>query len=515
MTCEIKKIDSNTVGLAYAEESCLGILPGASEDEGVWYPLDPNSYADFGADYQMTARNPINDSRQRRKGVITGLEASGGFQQDLTQNNLTRLMQGFFFADAHERPNNAPINGVTAITSTVADIEASGVINVAAGKGALFSVGDLIKLSGFVNEANNIPIAMVTTIAADELTIDVTTTVVESYTVGKLEVIGFDYDDLQVAYSGGVLTLTSATGFADQGYQVGEWIFVGGDTAAQQFANNSPGYARIEAVGANTLTLKEATWTPVTDTGTAKTVRIFSGVYIRNEKTTSLIKRRSYQIERTLGNDANGTQSEVLTGAVANEFTMSFDSADKIMCDLSFIAKDTDIRPGATGLKPGTRTAVLPNEDAFNTSNDVYQMRLFVHGATPTPVSLFAYVMSGKITINNNASAQTAIGTLGAFEISVGDFEVSGSLEVYFASVAAVNAVKANEDVGFNAILATKNTGMVYDIPLLSLGGGRVSVEKDQPIMLPLEKQAAENANGYTMSGTYFSYLPTVAMPTE
>lgn len=527
MTCETRKIDSNLVGLSYAEESCYGVLPdvtpdSGAEDGGVWYPLDPNEYSDFGAEIQMTARNPINASRQRRKGVVTDLDASGGFQQDLTHSNLTRLMQGFFFADTHERVGNKPLNGQTANTAGVVDFVATGSkINVEAGKGTKYAVGMLLKSSGFVNSQNNHNVMKITAIATDELTVDVTL-VNETYSVGKLEVVGFEYTsgDLGIDLTANVLTLTSTAGFASQEYQVGEWIFIGGDAAGEKFTlggsgENAPGYARIEAVAANTLTLKEPTFTPLTDAGAGKTIRIYTGVYLRNENTPSLIKTRSYQIERTLGNDANGVQSEVLVGSIPNEFTLNIPSADKITCDLSFIGKDNQVRTGTQGLKPGDRTATLPIEDAYNTSSNVYQQRLFVHGTAPTPVSLFAYVTSASVTINNNATGRKAIGQLGSFAVSIGDFEVSGELEVYFATVDAITAVKNNSDVGYNVILANDNAGIVYDIPLLSLGGGRVTVQKDEPIMLPLEKQAAENSNGYTMSATYFSYLPTVAMPSE
>ncbi len=61
------------------------------------------------------------------------------------------------------------------------------------------------------------------------------------------------------------------------------------------------------------------------------------------------------------------------------------------------------------------------------------------------------------------------------------------------------------------------NKGIVFDLPLIALGDGRLSVEIDAPITLPLttdaataEKIDATNLN-HTMLVTYFAYLPTAA----
>ena len=90
------KIDSNVTGLRYAEEASLRNLPSAP----VWNPLEPNTYADFGGETTKTARNPISSDRQRKKGVPTDQDASGGFNTDLTQENLTDIFQGILFRRA-------------------------------------------------------------------------------------------------------------------------------------------------------------------------------------------------------------------------------------------------------------------------------------------------------------------------------------------------------------------------------------------------------------------------------
>ena len=50
-------------------------------------------------------------------------------------------------------------------------------------------------------------------------------------------------------------------------------------------------------------------------------------------------------------------------------------------------------------------------------------------------------------------------------------------------------------------------------MPLLTLSGGTLNVEKDAPITLPIEKQAVEGEGGFTLLYQFFPYLPDLAMP--
>jgi hypothetical protein len=164
----LTKIDSNQTGLRYAEESSYKILrPTGLGANGVnaysvvsWEPLEPNSYTDFGGQITTIARNPINPSRQRKKGVTTDLDASGGFDSDLTQSNLQDILQGLFFAKLRRKPetfkrgilnSQAAIPITSVVTSldtyTLANLGATSVDTVAAG-GSGYTVGDTITLAG-------------------------------------------------------------------------------------------------------------------------------------------------------------------------------------------------------------------------------------------------------------------------------------------------------------------------------------------------------------------------------
>jgi len=481
-----------------------------------WYELEPNSYDSLGSEIETVARSPINASRQQKKGVVTDVTADGGFNTDITQTNLQRLMQGFFFAKAHERATNSSIK--SAADSVTLTSVASTAITIGAGDEAEFYVGSLVKLSGFANAANN-GVFEVTSKSSGSLVCSAATFTTETAPAGaKLEIVGYEFaaSDVSVTVTGNKFIMASAANkFVELGVQVGEWIHVGGDAIINRLVSNAPGFARVAAVATDgsTLSLEQCSWaTPQIDSGTGRQLQIYLGTVIRNEKDPTLIKCQSYQLERQLGQDAFGTQSQYLIGAVANEFKLNIPSVEKLNADVSFTALDTETRNGSTGLKNGTRVT-MPVESAFNTTSHIYQTRLYVHDDDAiTPDSLFAFVMDGELTINNNVDGLKAIGTLGSMDLNVGDFEVSGTLNVYFATVAAVEAVRANADVGFNVITALDNAGFVFDIPLLSLGGGRLEVEKDSAIMLPLETMAAENEAGYTLLSTWFAYLPTVSM---
>ena len=514
--CEVKTRDSNEAELSFAEEDCLRELPANPQ----WFKTEPNSFGDFGGEISKTVRSFINPSRQRRKGRKTGETASGAFNTDFTRTSLNRLLQGFMFADARELPTTKSVlrrageDQITAVT---------GASGYAVQTVAPFATGMLVYASGFGFVANNgLKVITAATVVPGGYTITVSPAAVNEPAPpagASLEVCGYQFaaGGVSFALTGSVASLvgTGAVNFLNMRNLVpGAWVFIGGDAAANRFENNA-GYARIKSVTAQSLVFDDVTFTPSTEAGTGKTLRLFSGTVIRNEKNPDLIKMRSYQLERTLGEGDDGMQAEYLEGAIANEFSLALPAEDKIAADLSFLACRRTFRTGALGdeIKSGQRIAAS-GEEVYNTTSDVYRMKISVSDpASSTLRPLVGYVQEGNIAITNNASPNTAIGTMGAIDFQFGDFEVSGSLTAYFADIGAVKTINDDSDCSFNIIGAYSNYGFVYDMPLLTLSGGTLNVEKDAPITLPIEKQAVEGEAGFTLLYQFFPYLPDLAMP--
>lgn len=313
-------------------------------------------------------------------------------------------------------------------------------------------------------------------------------------------------------------TLAGGTGFSllETELIAGEWLYLGDDELANRFANNN-GYARIASITDTIATFDKTTWVPVAEVGTGKTIRIYTGDTLKNEKDPDLVETRYYEFERTLGRDADGVQSEYLTRSVANEFTLNIPLPEgeeaKLNADLSFVSGDSEQRSGLEGRKPGPFVPGL-GEDAINTANNVVRLRMAViDPSTTRPLPLFAYVTEATISINNNVTPTKAVGTLGAIDVNVGDFDAGGEITAIFSTVAATKAVRNNADVTCDFIFAAGNAGFVWDYPLLTLGGGGIEVEPGQEIRVPLELLGAENTQGYTLLYTNWSYLPTLAMP--
>lgn len=483
------KIDSNITGTRFAVEQSLGVLGGSE----VWKILEPNSFSDFGSEFKSVMRSPITAGRQKRKGSQVDEDASGGFEHDWVQNGLADFMPGFFFA-AWRKKKNFAVSGITG-TNTMA-------VTGNTGTGAV-QAGDLVFCSGFTNSGNN---GLKSVAAATSTTIEITGLTNETPpSSARVTKVGFTggSGDIDVTVSGGIATLGSTTfDFTTLGLIPGEWIFIGGDASGHKFAtaaNN--GFARVKTIAADAIELDRQPGTMVTDAGTGKTIRIFVGHVIKNEEDPSLIVRTSYQFER---NFQNSLDLEYLVGAVPNELEFTIGTGEKVPVNMNFKALTTE----RASAKAGTRPAGT-SEPAFTASNDFSRLRLL---REDTAASLATYMDNVKLKISNNLTMNKAITVMGSFEVTAGDFEVTGDVNAYFASWDAVEAIKDNLDVSLDFAMVAENAGWLWDVPLITLGNGRLNVTKDQPIMLPLTTPGAMHETlQHTLLAQSFSYLPDAA----
>jgi hypothetical protein len=502
------KIDSNETGLAIAKEVIgqPGVLPVTPN----WVAMEPNEYDDFGGEPTLLARRPINSSRQRKKGSIVDLAASGGFQQDFTNDNSQMLVSGFMYADPREKKNEAP-SAVSATGYVVADEDA-------------YFAGMLLFASGFTNASNN-GLKVVTSVDSGTSEVRASGLVVEGSppASAKILLVGLQggAGALDVDVTGNFAKITSSANNLHQlGIIPGEMIFVGGDDPTLRFTNAANnGIKRVRSVAAGALTIDKSDLAMITESSSTETVQLFFGRVIKNEQ-ANLIVRQTFQLERQMGAPDTAQpsqfQAEYVLGAFPNELEMTIDSADKIVCDYSFIAITNEQNVSTTGLKTGNRIGTVES-DAYNTSTDFQRIKLaLVSSSDEAPAPLFAFVTDMTLTINNNVSLNKAVSYLGGFDATLGVFEVSAEINAYFTKIESSQAVRQNKDVTLDWFVTKENRGFAVDLPLIALGGGLAEVEIDEPIMIPLESEAATAIKldpnlDHTLMWTFFDYLPSYA----
>lgn len=504
----VAKIESNVTGLSIAEESTIGVLPGTP----IWIPYEPNSYSDFGGSVSTVARSPITTSRQRKKGAVTDVDSKGGFNSDLVYNGLQNLLQGFFFADFRTKNELSPT--AATVTTNVYTVPANG---------TGLKSGDIIWAKNFVNAANN---GLKNVTASTGTSVTVTESLAtESIAGGTAFISRVGYKgasgDITMTVSGSTITLgATAKNLTELGLIPGEWIYIGGDTAGTQFAtaaNN--GWARVKSVAASAIVLDKTQNTAVTDAGTGKTIQIFVGRCLKNEALVASQKRRTYTLERSLGAPDSASPSQIqgqyVSGAVPSEMKLNLKGQNKVDIDLSFMGTQSSVVTGPTGLKAGTRST-LNSGTIFNTSSDFSRIKL-ASADSVNPAALVPFFTEITLSLNNNVSPNKALGVLGAFDMTAGNFVVTMDITGYFNDVAAISSVIANSNITFDCIMAAANVGVAIDIPLMTLGNGLPAVEQDKPITIPLSSDAVsaefiDPNMAHTMLMNFYDYLPNAAM---
>lgn len=495
--CPQKTISSDITGLSYAREKCINELP----DLPVWKALEPNSIDSYGATVTTATRTPIGAGRQRIKGDMTDLEAAAGYTSDLTSNSHQEFIEGFLLSDPVKL--NGTKNEVGA-TKTIVGVTATGV-QLTAGATKAFSAGELVMLSGFANPLNN-RVHTVASYAANTITfVDPTGALEASAPVGAAVVScghKLAAGDAAIVLDGTRMRLnaTGVGGKLSANVRQGDWLFLSG-------LKGYTGFARLGATpSGDFLVFDRVLGTAKADDGTGSTLSIYTSMSIRNPDKYEDMKFHSYQFEQTLGSDKDGTQARYVTGAMANEFTLTVPSADKVTAQFAFVACDEETRTGVEGLKVGTRPP-LETYPMFNASKSANKVWLHVAGEAEP---LFAYATNATVTINNNMSGVKAIGVEGNLDINIGTFEVGGAVTAYFLDLRAVRAIRENADVGGTVALVGNNVGVIFDMPKMGLSNGQTSIEPNTPVTIALDMAAVRNDLGYTLQYAYFPYLPTI-----
>jgi hypothetical protein len=493
---------SNATGLYIAEETSLETL-GA----GPWYPMEPNSYSDFGAQTTLVPRDPINAARTRQKGVLTDLEVAGGFNADFTALGLDKILEGFMFTPWLDR---ASADATAAETTGDSFTIASG--------GAAFIAGNLLFVEGGSSALNHGFFVVDT--GGTGTAVPVTGNLADETAAFTLKVVGHQFasGDLDITRTGAVCTLTLTTANWDTIMSVdpavGDWLWVGGDAAGTFFDNAGAdtkfnGFYRVSQVTSSKILTCDRFPLLVLDTNTTTpgttTIQVFfpSRLYNRVDPAEQVFK--TYHIERFL----KTSSYEYLKGCAANTLAINMSSASKITADLSYVGTSSEY---TTSVKAGSHLAAPVGNRAFNTSSSVANIRF---SDDTTGASLATYLKDIKMSIDNGVTGVKAVSKLGSLDLNYGDFTVAGTLTAYFTTTAAVQAILDNDDCSLDMAITERAgtlklpVGWLFDLPLLALSDGRLAVEKDTPITLPITMNAAGFGTfGYTLQIVKFHYLP-------
>lgn len=511
----LSKIDSRGVYTLVAPEASLGVFPvGAS-----WRKLDLNSYSDAGSSYESTPREVMDGSRQARKGKQSSKTASFGYNIDVTKSNTLAQVASFLYNTPKEKfTTRSAVAGspLTAVVTNALVSMTATTVTASAALAASLVAGDIFIIEDGMNDRVPLVVVSVATVTVTFSLLRATQAIKVNPSLSNARLVKVGVKaaaaDMKLASTATGATLTTtAADFVAMGLNKGEWVFVGGDDTASKFATTPPFYARIETITAKVLTFDTTTSPVVTDAGTGVTLNLFFGTFINNGDI-----RTSYTHARHLGKDDSGkTLVETFTGCVPNEMSVNLSESSYAQLDLAYMAKDHQPIKLETAAFNTTYAKVTepPDEDAFHTSSDVFRQRLAVSGVTLNPAAITSFVQEASLSITNNLSEDTAQGQFGAFDFSVGNFGLTGSITAYFIGFEAVDAIRCNCTVGMDMILAAKNTGIVIDMPAFTIGGN-VEVEANTSIKIALEQAAFRSSKfGYMLGWTAFAFLPASAMP--
>lgn len=395
---------------------------------------------------------------------------------------------------------NSPSRDNDGTADSVITAVTNGTDVVTVTTGAAFVAGQLVRMSGFTNGANN-GVFKCTTGSATVPAFSGAGFAAEAAppAAARMKVVGFQgaSGDITATASGlGSTTLDYTT----LGLAVGMWIKVGGTAAGDKFATAAcSGWARITAIAANALTMDNlpSGWT--TDTGTGKTIKVWFGDYIKNG--TTIVGQ---SIEKGFLGQTTPSYI-VLTGMVVNTFEVSMASRQKVTYALNYL--------GMGGSSSTTAQDASPDAE---TTNAVFAGNANVGRLAEAGSQLSSpnWAKELSIQVNNNLRTLEAVDSTSPVDIQFGECTVTGKMSCYFGSQSLLDKFFAGTASSINARVYKNSQAVIFDVPrVIYRGDGNpVVTGKNTDVMLPFDFQASyDSVTGAQITMSRLEYVETTS----
>ena len=420
----------------------------------------------------------VRANRNKAQATKVSEDVGGGFSVELSYRSQEDLMDSLFFNNWRRSNERNGATQITAVSTTAFTVTS----------GTAFSEGQIIRTSGFTNDANNKVFTAGSGSSATSVVSTGLATETPSGFTPRIKVCGHEAAEADIAAAISEPRLTStALDFTTLGLAEGQWIKIAGFTAATD--NNA--FVRIKTIEANTLTFDAFPTDWTADAGTGQTIKLYFGDHLTNGTT-----RISNTAEILYG--AHDPANYIyFDGLESNTGGWTFGTDAIILSPFEFIGRestDLDSTP-----QPGAQYKPRPDFQPLNGTQNIRQIRF--NGQRAEGVSLPSQI---QLNIDNGLTGQKALGISGNHRVNLGDFTCSGTITTYFEDETIYNLMLNNEAVSFDIALTDNDDhAMIFDVPACILNGGALDVSSnDSPMTLTPNFEAF----GYTtQDGTEYS----------
>jgi hypothetical protein len=383
--------------------------------------------------------------------ILVGKDVSASYETELSLDSHDDLIESAL------RTTRAATPEIVKTAAELAAVAGAGVFNTAAGLGAPFLVGHLVKASGYALAANN-GVSRATATGPNAVTLGGLATAAEAVPpVGaRLKVVGLRAaanGSVSATLAGNKITVAT-TNPATLGIAPGTWFRASGFTGV--VANN--GWYRCASItGAGPWDIN-CDIVPTgfnTDAAAGQIVSLFYSDYFRDGST-----RTSYAGEQA---HLDIGKFKYSAGLLVRQTDIKLSAEAIIDMTFEFDGVTGDWQNQVAGATYAPKTT----NDPFNTSSNIGAC--YVNGAW-----VQGTVTGASISIMSAPVVDKALGSFGAADIHYGGFSVEGSLEKFFLDTIVAQLVMAGSATGvvIPVFDPLTGSGYLFDIRRVKLMDG-------------------------------------------